>query len=58
MNAYHNLGIVISDIEAEILLGQIRLYVSRSKKTPTNEKLEKLYNDLNCNADERIYANM
>lgn len=58
VNAYHNLGIVISNSEAEILLGQIRLYVARSKKTPTSKNLEKLYLELNCKANKKIYASM
>lgn len=58
VNAYLNLGIVLSDVEAEILLGQIRLYVSTSKNTPTNENLEKFYNDLNSSIDKKVYANM
>ena len=58
MNAYKSLGVNVSHSEAEILLGQIRLYVSQSKKTPSIKKLENFYYELNRNADKRMYASL
>jgi homocitrate synthase NifV len=58
VNAYQNLGIIISNSEAEILLGQIRRYVSRCKKTPSSKILEDFYFELNLNADKIMFASM
>ena len=52
-NAYMKLGIVLSQQEADLLLGQIRFYVAQTKQTPDTNKLEQLYNELRIHCTEK-----
>lgn len=46
MQVYANLGIHISREEAQLILAQIRIFVSRTKQPPTTAYLESLYANL------------
>ena len=56
IKAYEDLGIFLSHSQAEILLAQIRRFVSQRKKVPSFNELEKLFTELINIADEKVYA--